>query len=176
MDFTKWIAQKSTKYVDELTAAAYQTTEPARLPIFMIFADFSSPERQKKSQALIKNMEEIAKIWEDQFKVFWTTDERQVNQRRTLGVTWEELPAMAFNSLDGRTIPYPRDGASDVASLKSWFKNLTKNSHDPTIVKTGDFQSEKEGVRDKTLTFHYLKDTFVATKVNWVQKFSKRRH
>jgi len=58
--------------------------------------------------------------------VFWTSDAEQVGQRRQLGVTWEELPAMAFNSLDNRLIPFPKDGEVDVQSLKTWFKTVTK--------------------------------------------------
>lgn len=74
----------------------------------------------------MKTMDEIGRIFEPHFKIFWTDDPKHVNNRRSLGVTWDELPAMAFNTLDSSIIPFPRNHVTDLESLKKWFANVSQ--------------------------------------------------
>lgn len=58
------------------------------------------------------------------------------HRKRVLGVTWDELPAMAFNALDQRVLPYPRGKAMDKETIFNWFDEVFTGKVEP---KTTDF-------------------------------------
>jgi hypothetical protein len=134
----RWIAGKTTQPVDQIKPASYSITEVAQMPVFMIFCDFKDPIVAAKSDKLMKTMDEIGRIFEPHFKIFWTDDPIHVNSRRALGVTWDELPAMAFNTLDSSIIPFPRNHDTDLESLKKWFANVSSKGVEYEK-KTGNF-------------------------------------
>lgn len=47
-------------------------------------------------------------------------------RKRVLGVTWDELPSMAFNMIDSRVIPYPRGKTIEKDVVFNWFDNILK--------------------------------------------------
>lgn len=58
-------------------------------------------------------------------------------RKRVLGVTWDELPSMAFNMIDQRVVPYPRGRSMTKDSLFAWFDDVFLGKVEP---KTGDFE------------------------------------
>ena len=74
--YNHFINAKSTKPVDEISEAVYQTTASARLPMLVMFMDFknSDPEVVDRCTRLLQTMEEIASVYEHIFKVYWTQD------------------------------------------------------------------------------------------------------
>lgn len=48
-NFVRWIASKSTLPVEQLKTSSYTITEPAVMPVFMIFVDFKDPVVAAKS-------------------------------------------------------------------------------------------------------------------------------
>ena len=49
-----------------------------------------------------------------------------MHRKRVLGVNWDELPAMAFNMIDQRVLPYPRGKKMDSDTIMSWFDDVFK--------------------------------------------------
>lgn len=66
--------------------------------MFVAFVDFKHPQYGQKCKEVVANLAEISPVYEMHFKVFFSDDNHI--QRRLLGVTWEELPALAFNTLE----------------------------------------------------------------------------
>jgi len=80
------------------------------MPIISIFVDFkSSPSVAEKSSNLIKILEDIEPMFRERFMFFWTDDRSHTSNRRILGITWDELPAFAVNSLDHIVFAYPEN-------------------------------------------------------------------
>ena len=86
---------KSTKPVDKLVQEAYQLTELAQMPMVVVFVDSSPASKQ-----LVSDLTEIVPPFESVFKVYIADDPSQLAMRRLLGITWSDLPALAFNTLD----------------------------------------------------------------------------
>lgn len=62
-----WITIMSTKPVDELTPGVFQLTESARMPMIILFVDFSTPALAQKSENLIKTFEELEPTFNNRF-------------------------------------------------------------------------------------------------------------
>ena len=74
----------------------------------MIFVDFSEPEIKAKSESLIRLMEQIHPQFIKNYIFTWTDDYSRKDDRRNLGITWDELPAMAHDSERSAQFAYPR--------------------------------------------------------------------
>ena len=98
-------------------------------------------------------MEELAPAFEERFKFYWTDDPGQIANRRLLGITWEELPAVGLNSLDHNVYAYPRDEPFDRERLVHWLKSVSmKKAVDGEILAT-DFRPK---IKDPTLYESFL--------------------
>jgi len=93
------------------------------MPMYILFIDTNGPN-VKESKQLVQNMQQVAPVFEHLFKVFIADTPEYLNQRRLLGVTWPELPSMAFNTLEHNVLPYPRGRPMDKESLTVFFKNV----------------------------------------------------
>lgn len=54
-----------------------------------------------------------------------------------LGVTWDELPAMAFNTIDNRVIPYPRGKPIERDIVFEWFDDIMTGKIQPMTTGFG---------------------------------------
>ena len=54
------------------------------------------------------------------YKFVWTDSEDSLKQRHILGVTWDELPALAINSMDRNDFAYPRDLPFEKENINKW--------------------------------------------------------
>ena len=116
-----WISVMSTKAVDELSSGTYQLAESARIPMIILFVDFhSNPEVEAKSTELLKQFEALEPEFNKRFIFFWTDNKEQLKNRRTLGITWDDLPAIAMNSLDHIVFAYPQDEPMERTHLNRW--------------------------------------------------------
>ena len=86
-------------------------TELANLPMIIIFVDFNSLDEKtaRESRELVTLMEEMAVGIDHMFKIYWTDEPQQLDQRRLLGITWDELPSMGVNTLEHVVFAYPKD-------------------------------------------------------------------
>lgn len=60
-------------------------------------------------------------------------------RKRVLGITWDDLPAMAFNMLDQRVLPFPKDKQIDKDVLFTWFDDVLTGKLQP---KESGFQKD----------------------------------
>ena len=143
-----WITIKTSKPVDELTPGIFQLTESARMPMILIFVDFSNPRVAEKSENLIKIFEELEPAFNERFQFFWTTDPRQLEQRRILGVTWDELPAFALNSLDHVVFAYPQGEPLEKERISRFLQEISLKKTQETDKVAKDFIKRQ---RDPTI-------------------------
>jgi hypothetical protein len=43
-----------------------------------------------------------------------------------MGITWDDVPSMAFNMLDQTVIPYPQGKLIEVNELLGWFDGIVR--------------------------------------------------
>lgn len=135
-----WMTVKTTKAVDELKPASFQMNELANIPMIILFVDFSNPKVAEKSADLIKLMESIAPNFEQRFQFHWTDDENQLENKRTLGVTWDELPAMAVNSLEHIVYAYPREEPFETEKITNWLTRVSMKKSAESELRATDFK------------------------------------
>ena len=127
--------------------------------MLIMYMDFenSNPAVVQKCTRLMHTMEEIAPVYEHIFKVYWTQDPHQLRQRRLLGITWEELPSIGFNTLDHVAFPYPRENDFDKDTIVTWIKDLSRGK--AKSAKVTDYSTV---VNDQTIYEFFLEETLVA--------------
>jgi hypothetical protein len=52
-------------------------------------------------------------------------------QKRLLGITWDEIPSLAFHSKDGMILPYPQGRSISVDELYYWFEDIRRKRVQP---------------------------------------------
>ena len=97
------------KKIEKFSPAIGQLGSSALAPLVMIYVDFSEPKVKAKSESLINLMEEISPLFAKNYVFTWTDDYSRENDRRNLGITWDELPAIALNSNRPARFAYPRN-------------------------------------------------------------------
>ena len=105
-------------------------------------------------------MEEIAPSFDRRFKFYWTDEPAQMDQRRLLGITWDDLPAVGLNSLEHVSFAYPQNSPFEKERMIQWLTNVAlKKSQDDDDLKATDFKKRQ---RDPTLYEHFLEKTIIA--------------
>jgi hypothetical protein len=133
--------------------------------MLLIFVDFDSPDQKvvKASREAIAILEKVAPWFETQFKAFYVPDKRI--EKRLLGVTWETMPSMAFNSQDQQVLPYPKGRAITEDSVKDWLKSIAKGTIQANAKPQGhDFKTK---MADPTLYANFLMDTVKVGRDTW---------
>jgi hypothetical protein len=100
MAFHYWINKQSMKEVDELNNESYKIYELLRQPMFLTFVDFDDKRYAKKSYQAVEAVKQIAPKFSHIFGLMYVNNTVFAHRKRVLGVTWDELPAMAFNMID----------------------------------------------------------------------------
>jgi len=89
--------------------------------------------------------------------VYWTSDPYQLQQRRLLGITWEELPSVGFNTLDHQAFAYPRHYGFDRETVEKWIKDLSRGKAGGHSKQTYSAQES-----DQTIYQYFLDETIPA--------------
>ena len=95
-----WINKKSMKEVDVLENENYRIYELMRQPMFLVFVDFDDNRYSKKSAQAMEVIKEIAPKYSHVLGFLQVNNTQYAGRKRILGITWDELPAMAFNMFD----------------------------------------------------------------------------
>ena len=111
--------------VDRLNPGIFQMAEHAGIPICTLYVDYSTPKSTAISDKLIKTVTELKPHFEDELKFVWTDSKDALSKRSILGVTWDELPAIAINSLQNIDFAYPRGELMTKTNLMRWLKEVT---------------------------------------------------
>lgn len=162
----QWINKHSLKEVDELTGEAYRLYELLRQPQFYVFVDFENPKYAKASAKAVEVIKQVAPKFSHVIGFFHVNNTQFQNRKRILGVTWDELPAMAFNMIDSRVIAYPRNKPIEKDIVFDWFDDVVKGKVE---VKTKGFQRE---IADADIGPYLLNNTQVASRDNYTDLVS----
>ena len=94
--------------------------------MFLAFVDFEDERYQKESYKAVEVLREIAPKYSHLVSFFYVNNTYFWQRKRVLGVTWDELPAMAFNMLgdSSKVMPYPRGREISKNSLFDFFDKL----------------------------------------------------
>lgn len=156
-----WINKNSLKQVDELTNEAYRLYELLRQPQFYVFVDFENPKQAKACAKAVEVIKQVAPKFSHVIGFFQVNNTQFQNRKRILGVTWDELPAMAFNMIDSRVIAYPRGKPIEKDIVFDWFDDVIKGKVE---AKTKGFQRE---IADPDIGPYLLNNTMIATRENY---------
>ena len=58
------------------------------------------------------------------FDFYYCENEVWKSRKRLMGITWDDLPSLAFNMLDQSVIPYPKDKPIEKVEMFSWFDRI----------------------------------------------------
>ena len=95
-----WINKYSLKEVDQLSNEAYKIYELLRQPMFVVFVDYRDQKYADKCFKAAKELQKVAPKYSNYFGFFEVDNNLFMHRKRVLGITWDELPAMAFNMID----------------------------------------------------------------------------
>lgn len=121
-----WINKNTIKEVEELHGESYRISELIRQPTFLAFVDFEDPRYSKASFQAVEVLREIAPKYSHIVNFFHVNNTLMWHRKRVLGVTWDELPAMAFNIINdaSKVMPYPRHREITKEALFDFFDDL----------------------------------------------------
>lgn len=68
--------------------------------MFLTFVDFDNPQYAKASYEAVEVIKQVAPKFSPYFGFMYVNNTAFAHRKRVLGVTWDELPAMAFNMID----------------------------------------------------------------------------
>lgn len=108
-------------------------------------------------------MKQVAPKFSHVMGFFEVNNTQFIHRKRILGVTWDELPAMAFNMIDARVIAYPKNKPIEKDIVFDWFDDVMKGKVE---VKTKGFARE---IVDKEIGPFLLNNTLVATRENFTE-------
>lgn len=156
-----WINKKSLKEVDELTNESYRIYELLRQPMFLTFVDFEDQRYSKECYRAVEVIKQVAPKFSHIMGFLYVNNTAFLHRKRILGVTWDELPSMAFNMVDSRVIAYPRGKPIERDILFDWFDAILQGK---VQVKTSGFNKK---VEDKEIAPILLNNTVIANRENY---------
>ena len=71
--------------------------------------------------------------------MFLWTDDTSNDARRILGITWDELPAMALNSIEHIIYAYPKQEPFEKENLLRWLEAVKLKKTAETDMRVKDF-------------------------------------
>ena len=70
-------------------------------------------------------MEELKPQFENKVKFVWTDSADAMSKRHTIGITWDELPAIGINASPTFVSPFPKGEVITKANLVKWLEEVT---------------------------------------------------
>ena len=113
-----------------------------------------------KSSSLINLMEKVAPDYARIFMFLWT-DEATSDTKRILGVTWDEMPAIALNSIEHIVYAYPQQEPFEKENLIRWLDAVKLQKTAETDMLATDFAKRQ---RDPTIQDNFLDKAIKADK------------
>lgn len=134
--------------------------------MFLAFVNFDDERYAKDSYNAVEVLREIAPKYIHLVSFFYVNNTYFWQRKRTLGVTWDELPAMAFNMLGdhSKVMPYPRGREISKNSMFEFFDNLftgRNGNNEEIYMPPTDFSKIKNDTEIETV---YLNKTIIANR------------
>ena len=96
--------------------------------MFLCFVDWDNPKHLKEAQSAKRVMNELSEKYGDYLGFFMANNTQYWRRKRILGITWDDLPSMAFNMVDQKVLPYPRGMSIDKETMMSWMDDVFKGN------------------------------------------------
>lgn len=161
-NYHRFIISNSVKPIEQFTPAVSQLREgTSKAPLIMIYVDFSEPKVRARSEELLKIIEEIQPRFAKNYVFTWTDDLSRPQDKRDLGITWDELPALALNSNRPARFVYPRGQPMEKELISKWLSDISqkRSDNDESLVTTEIAQNQK----DFTIYKHFLEKSIDLT-------------
>jgi len=104
--------------------------------------------------------ESIAPKYSQYIGLMYADTRRYAGKRMMLGVTWDDVPALAFSMTDNRILTYPREMPIEKDTLMSWIDDVFKGR----VQASNTYERE---VVDKEIGTRFLNNTMVASRENF---------
>lgn len=145
-----------------------QISQEIKTSMFLAFVDFENqdPKVVKESQLAVKVMEEVEQKFGKYYGFWYCNNSQWESQKHVFGITWPELPAMAFNMMDKTVLPYPRFKKIDTSEILAWFERTVVNPSDAQLEKLKS-KSDHISVVDKEIYKKFLYHTVHTTRQNF---------
>ena len=77
--------------------------------MFLAFVDFDSKDEEvtKQSHQAVITLKHLQHKFGQAYEFFYVNNTADREKRELLGITWDDVPAFAFNTLDRTILPYP---------------------------------------------------------------------
>ena len=126
--------------------------------MFLTFVDGS-----QASDSAISEIGKIEPKYRNLLSFYIADNQRWSHLKRVLGITWDEVPSMAFHMLDKTIIPYPKGKPILKDEMFKWFDDVVSGKAVDSV-KTGDYHSV---INDHDIYETNLKHTIFATRMNF---------
>ena len=142
--------------------------------MFVLFVDFNDPRYRAECYRALEVLKEAAPKYSHLIGFFQVNNTNFWQRKRILGVTWDELPAMAFNMLgdSSKVMPYPRGREISKDALFEFFDDLFtgRSGHGsrlrPEYMPPSDFSKVRN---DTEIESVLLNNTILATRQNFAE-------
>jgi len=141
--------------------------------MFLCFVDFVDPRYSKASYAAVESLKEVAPKYSHIIGFFHVNNTNMWQRKRVLGVTWDELPAMAFNMMgdsSSKVLPYPRGKEITKLALFDFFDDLLTGRKAQGRAPEEEYRppADFSKVRNDTeIEAFLLNNTIIATRDNF---------
>ena len=118
-----WINENSLEPLEKLTGDSYKIADLMKKPMFITFLDREHSKYGKKSIELYDILSNKIAPAYPQYIFMYTEDTKSDTKRRYLGITWNELPSMALNYMQGTgSVVYPHKRPFSVKNINAFLK------------------------------------------------------
>lgn len=112
LDLGAWAARAALPPLGEITHANFAAYAATGLPMLLAFVDASADNRP-----LLASLRSVAGRYQGKVVVGWLNGETHRTRMLALGLRDGTLPQLAFNTKDGRQLPFPPDETPNEAAL-----------------------------------------------------------
>lgn len=111
-------------------------------------------------------MEDVEKKYGKYYGFWYCNNTQWEGQKHLFGITWPDLPSMAFNMMDKTVLPYPRFKKIDTYELLTWFEKTVVNPSEAQLERLKS-KSDHITVADKEIYRKNLFHTIFTTRQNF---------
>lgn len=98
-----------------------------------IYVDWKDPVASATSSMVINLMREIQPKFEKDFKFVWTDSPYALSKRHNIGIHWDELPAIAVNTVQNFKHAYPRHHPFEKSHIVKWLGEVIQKKIDANL-------------------------------------------
>ena len=91
----------------------------------ILFTNNDIPKVKKETDKVKQWLEELKPQFERKLKFVYTDSKINLAKRKELGITWDDLPAIAINSKHNIDFAYPENLSLNKQFIKKWLEEVS---------------------------------------------------